>query len=259
MPDDAVSSNPQTDALSVSLTGACLTYGAIRLFDGLDLTLEGGRFTCLLGPTGVGKSSLLRLFAGLAPTATMSGLDCSDGRSPTGRIAYMAQQDALLPWLSVLDNVLTGSLGHLPLWRALLGVFGQARQRRACQLLHEVGLDERQLYRRASELSGGQQQRVGIARAFMSAPSLVLADEPVASLDPKISRDVLALLRHAADQHGATVLCSLHQVDLARAFADRIIGLRAGKQVFDTPPDQLTDAALRALYGSEPLPLAEAA
>ncbi len=113
-----------------------------------------------------------------------------------------------------------------------------------------MGLEEKQLYRRASELSGGQQQRVGIARAFMAAPAVVLADEPVSSLDPGTSRAVLALLRRAASAHGATVLCSLHQVELAREFADRIVGLRAGRVVLDIDaPGTLDKVAIDELYG----------
>lgn len=243
---------------------------ALRYPDGtealkpLDLQLRRGEFCVLLGPSGSGKSSLLRLINGLAqPTAGtlfLNGqrLAPQDLRRRGRAMASIHQSVELVPRLSVLDNVLTGDLGRVPLWRALLGAFGLKRQRRACALLQEVGLDERQLYRRAAELSGGQQQRVGIARAFLSEPSLVLADEPVASLDPKISRDILALLRRAAHAHGATVLCSLHQVDLAQAFADRILGLRHGALLWERLPAALTAADLQALYDGSP-PLAEAA
>jgi phosphonate transport system ATP-binding protein len=124
---------------------------------------------------------------------------------------------------------------------------------RACRLVREVGLQPEHLQRRVSELSGGQQQRVGIARAFMLAPALLLADEPVASLDPRISRDILELLRNQARERGATVLCSLHQVDLAREFADRIVALRHGVMVFDGPAGAFDEATAHALYQA-PLP-----
>ena len=114
--------------------------------------------------------------------------------------------------------------------------------------LNAVGLDPKHLLRRAGELSGGQQQRVGVARAFMLDPEVVLADEPVASLDPKISREILSLIRDAARERNATVLCSLHQVDLAREFGDRIVGMRDGKIVFDGTPEEFTDERMEALY-----------
>lgn len=230
-----------------------------QALEDLNLTLPRGQFCVVLGSSGSGKSTLLRLVNGLArATAGRIVLDGEVLRSGNlrrrgERMATIHQSIDLVPRLSVLDNVLTGGLASLPLWRAVAGAFGTHRQRRACQLLQEVGLEERQLYRRASELSGGQQQRVGIARAFMSAPAVVLADEPVASLDPEISRSVLALLRRAASAHGATVLCSLHQVDLAREFADRIVGLRAGRLVLDTAlPDQLDPDELARLYERTP-------
>lgn len=240
----------------LEVEGLGLRYSdGTRALEGLDLALPQGQFCVVLGPSGSGKSSLLRLVNGLArATAGRIVLDGQTLRDDDLRrrgqcMATIHQSIDLVPRLSVLDNVLTGSLARLPLWRALAGAFGARLQRRACQLLQEVGLDERQLYRRASELSGGQQQRVGIARAFMSQPAIVLADEPVASLDPEISRGVLALLRRAASTHGATVLCSLHQVDLAREFADRVVGLRAGRLVLDTDrPEQLDAEALGQLY-----------
>ena len=221
----------------------------------LDLELGRGEFCVLLGPSGSGKSSLLRLLNGLAMASTGSielegqRLQGRDLRARGRRIASIHQGVDLVPRASVLANVLCGSLAALPAWRGLLGLYPQALQRRACRLLAEVGLDEAHLYRRASTLSGGQQQRVGIARAFMLEPALVLADEPVSSLDPASSRAVLELLRRAAREHGASVLCSLHQVDLAREFGDRILGLRAGEQVFDLrEPAQLDSAALLPLY-----------
>lgn len=226
-----------------------------QALQGIDLTLPRGQFCVALGASGSGKSSLLRLVNGLARATSgrieLDGQPLQDGdlRTRGQRMATIHQGIDLAPRLSVLDNVLTGDLARVPLWRALAGAFGRKRQRRACQLLREVGLDESQLYRRASELSGGQQQRVGIARALMAEPALVLADEPVSSLDPNTSRAVLELLRRAARAHGATVLCSLHQVELAQEFADRIVGLRAGRLVCDTDVTGSLDArALDSLY-----------
>ncbi|MBW8311733.1 MAG: phosphonate ABC transporter ATP-binding protein [Rhizobium sp.] len=235
-----------------------------QALQGIDLELPRGQFCVALGASGSGKSTLLRLVNGLARASSgrivLDGQPLRDGdmRTRGRRIATIHQGIDLAPRLSVLDNVLTGSLARVPLWRALSGAFGRERQRRACGLLREVGLDERQLYRRASELSGGQQQRVGIARALMAEPALVLADEPVSSLDPGTSRAVMELLRRAARAHGATVLCSLHQIDLAREFADRIVGLRAGRLVYDSEVSGALDAGLlESLYArgdhSQPL------
>jgi phosphonate transport system ATP-binding protein len=221
----------------------------------LDLELARGEFCVLLGPSGSGKSSLLRLLNGLAAPSVGSielegrRLAPRDLRWRGRRIASIHQAVDLVPRAGVLANVLSGSLAALPAWRGLLGLYSRALQRRACRLLAEVGLDEAHLYRRAGTLSGGQQQRVGIARAFMLEPALVLADEPVSSLDPASSRAVLELLRRAAREHGASVLCSLHQVDLAREFGDRILGLRDGALAFDLrDPAQLDAAALLPLY-----------
>lgn len=250
----------------LALAGVSVQHAdGTRALDAVDLQLPRGQFCVVLGASGAGKSSLLRVINGLlAPTAGTVALDGrtlrrADLRSRGRRMATIHQGIDLVPRLSVLDNVLCGSLATLSWWRSLLGWFGQARQRAACRLLAEVGLDESQLYRRASELSGGQQQRVGIARAFIGRPALVLADEPVASLDPKISRDILALLRRAADAHGATVLCSLHQVELALEFADRIVGMRAGRIVLDCIPAASAAAQLPALYGEVSVPAMAAA
>lgn len=241
---------------------AMLTLEAISLIfaDGTaavrdaTLSLPPGQFCVLLGPSGAGKSSLLRMVNGLARPSRGhivfdgANLSAGDMRGRGEQVATVHQGVDLVPRLSVLDNVLTGALGQLPFWRAALGCFGEALRRRACVLLDRVGLDAGQMYRRASTLSGGQQQRVGIARAFITSPRLVLADEPVASLDPRTSGEILTLLRDAAREQNATVLCSLHQVELARDFADRIIGMRAGQIVLDTTPAALTDDDLQMLY-----------
>lgn len=258
------------DAPLLQLHDLGLRYpDATQALQGIDFSLPRGQFCVALGASGSGKSTLLRLVNGLA-RATCGGilldgepLRDGDLRTRGRRMATIHQGIDLAPRLSVLDNVLTGSLARVPLWRALAGAFGRERQRRACSLLREVGLDERQLYRRASELSGGQQQRVGIARALMAQPALVLADEPVSSLDPATSRAVLELLRRAARAHGATVLCSLHQVELAQEFADRIVGLRAGRLVYDSDISGPLDARMLDRLYARPdhaeMPLASAA
>jgi phosphonate transport system ATP-binding protein len=154
----------------------------------------------------------------------------------------------LVPRASVAENVVSGALPAVSTLQAITGLFPAAHRRRACELVAAVGLGQDQLRKRVEALSGGQQQRVGIARAFMLAPRVILADEPVASLDPQTSKVILGLLRGQARENGATVVCSLHQVDLARAFADRVIALRGGELVFDGSPQALTAAALRDIY-----------
>lgn len=221
-----------------------------------DITLEvpRGQFCVILGPSGAGKSTLLRAVNGLMKPCTgnvaIDGVTLSSNteRHLRKRVAMIHQHFNLTGRMSVSANVLAGLLPVVPTLRALLGWFSPAHRARACALLERVGLAPLHLHRRAQELSGGQQQRVGIARAFMLDPEVVLADEPVASLDPKISRDILALIHDAARERNTTVLCSLHQIDLAREYADRIVGMRDGQVVFDGTPEELTDARVEALY-----------
>lgn len=229
--------------LSVTLSGARLTYGAARLFDGLDLTLAAGRFTCLLGPTGVGKSSLLRLIAGLAPTATMRALTCSDGHSPAGRIAYMAQQDALLPWLTVLDNILLGARlrGERP---------DVARARR---LLEEVDLAHAAALRPAA-LSGGMRQRAALARTLMENRPVVLMDEPFSAVDALTRlrlQDLAARLLR-----GRTVLLVTHDPlealrlgDVALVLSGAPATLHRASLPPQAPPRGATDPAVHAAIG----------
>lgn len=221
---------------------------------GVDLAIPKGQFCVILGPSGAGKSTLLRAVNGL--TSPTSGRVVIDGvaftpataRMLRKRVAMIHQHFNLTLRMSVAANTLSGLLPVVATGRALLGWFTPEHRTKACALLQRVGLDPKHLHRRAGELSGGQQQRVGIARAFMLDPEVVLADEPVASLDPKISRDILTLIRDAARERNATVLCSLHQIDLAREFADRIVGMRDGRVVFDGTPDEFTDARVESLY-----------
>lgn len=221
----------------------------------VSLHIPRGEFCVVLGASGAGKSTLLRMANGLvAPTSGAVHVDdvrvaAASLAAIRPRIGMIHQQFNLVLRATVATNVLSGALPALPMWRALAGLFPQALRRKACELVDAVGLREEHLRRRASELSGGQQQRVGIARAFMLDPPLVLADEPVASLDPQASTEVLALLKRQARERGTTVLCSLHQVELARGFADRIVALRDGTVVFDGPPQAFDARTARDLYG----------
>jgi phosphonate transport system ATP-binding protein len=225
-----------------------------RALSDVSLEVPRGQFCVVLGPSGAGKSTLLRAVNGLMrPTEGRLVIDGIEFAADTERelrkrVAMIHQHFNLTLRMSVAGNVLAGLLPVVSTGRALLGWFTPEHRRRACELLERVGLDPKHLQRRAGELSGGQQQRVGIARAFMLDPEVVLADEPVASLDPKISRDILTLVREAARERNTTVLCSLHQVDLAREFGDRIVGMRDGRVVFDGTPAEFTDERVHQLY-----------
>lgn len=227
--------------------------GTAALSD-VNMSIPKGQFCVILGPSGAGKSTLLRAVNGL--TQTTGGRIHIDGTELTSatartlrqRVAMIHQHFNLTLRMSVAGNVLAGLLPVVSTGRAILGWFTPEHRAKACELLDRVGLNPKHLQRRAGELSGGQQQRVGVARAFMLNPEVVLADEPVASLDPKISREILSLIRDAARERNATVLCSLHQVDLAREFGDRIVGMRDGRIVFDGTPEEFTDERVEALY-----------
>ena len=225
-----------------------------RALSDISLTVPRGQFCVVLGPSGAGKSTLLRAVNGLMRPSTgrvvIDGTELTPAteRELRQRVAMIHQHFNLTLRMSVSGNVLAGLLPKVSIGRALLGWFTPAHRARACTLLARVGLAPKHLPRRAGELSGGQQQRVGIARAFMLDPEVVLADEPVASLDPKISRDILTLIRDAARERITTVLCSLHQVDLAREFGDRIVGMRDGRIVFDGTPAEFTDDIVERLY-----------
>ena len=250
---------PEPDVLVFKAVGRRFADGTQALSD-VSLRVPAGQFCVLLGASGAGKSTLLRLVNGL-DSATQGTVDFNGVRVQGSslarirpRVAMIHQQFNLVTRSSVERNVLSGMLPTLPLWRAIAALFPLPARRRACELIAAVGLGEEHLRRRVAELSGGQQQRVGIARAFMLDPAVVLADEPVASLDPRTSRDIMALLRTQSRQRAATVLCSLHQIDLAREFADRIVALRDGRVVFDGTAAEFDDASAAAVYaGSLPL------
>lgn len=225
-----------------------------RALDCIDLTVPSGQFCVLLGHSGAGKSTLLRCANGLETPSEgailVNGRILDKASLPAIRrqISMVHQHFGLVPRASGAQNVMAGAVAMLPLWRILTGVYPADLRRRACALMEQVGLEPSHLHRRAEQLSGGQQQRLGLARAFMATPAAILADEPVASLDPAISREVLALLKDDSRQRGTTVLCSLHQFDLAREFADRIVALQGGRIIFDGPPTKLGSTDLKLIY-----------
>jgi phosphonate transport system ATP-binding protein len=217
-------------------------------------TVKAGEFCVILGPSGSGKSTLLRTVNGLVTgyegTVRIEGVAVTPHTLKTMRLrtGMIYQQFNLVQRASVAHNVISGMLAATSTWRAMLGLFSEKDRTKVCELLATVGLQPEHLKRRVSQLSGGQQQRVGIARAFMNDPDLILADEPVASLDPKISRDIMSLLRKEARERNATVLCSLHQMDLAQEFADRVIAIRQGRIVYDGHPSNISRVIEASIY-----------
>jgi phosphonate transport system ATP-binding protein len=221
------------------------------------LKLGTGAFTVLLGASGAGKSTLLRALNGLVrPTSGRVACELGDiasrrqMRVHRRRTGMIFQQHHLIGRATVLANVLTGRLGYYSAARTLFPL-PSADKLRALDAIERVGLIEQAL-RRADELSGGQQQRVGIARALVQEPSLILADEPVASLDPATADRVLGLLHGICKADNISAVVSLHQLDFARRYADRIVGLAHGEVVFDGPPSRLGNAEVRRIYGSLP-------
>jgi phosphonate transport system ATP-binding protein len=250
--------NPATATETVvRLSDVTKRFGATLALDGASLEVQRGEIVVLLGLSGSGKSTLLRHLDGLeqpsAGTVEVLGQlvpDLTGRRLRTlrSRVGFIFQQFELVPSLTVLENVLTGSLATVRGPRLGLWSYGRAGKLAALGHLDRVGLLDR-AYQRADTLSGGQQQRVAIARALMQDPEILLADEPVASLDPESSDQVMALIREIAVDRGLTVVCSLHQVDLALSWADRIVGLRHGRVVLDTPTEGLSKAQVMEIYG----------
>ena len=219
----------------------------------VSLDLKAGEFVIILGPSGSGKTTLLRTVNGLVRQS--SGEVVFEDKVVTDKnlseirrnIGMIFQHFNLVGNLSALNNVLTGLLGTKRSLSSLFYLFDRKQKTLALEALDNVGLLSR-AFARADRLSGGQQQRVGIARAIVKHPLLLLADEPVASLDPKISYQVLSLLKDISVRYGITVLCNLHQVDLALKFADRIIGLSDGKLVMDKPVNEVDGEYIQQIY-----------
>ena len=241
------------------LDGVAKVFGSTRAVDDVSLGIERGQFVGIIGRSGAGKSTLLRMINRLAePTAgritwdgaavtSLRGAELRDWRR---RCAMIFQQFNLVGRLDVLNNVLMGRLAHTTAWRAFPRLWSYQDRAIAMSALEQLDIAVLAA-QRAEDLSGGQQQRVAICRALVQEPDIILADEPVASLDPRNAKIVMDALLRINKHFGITVLCNLHSLDLARSYCDRLVGMAQGRVVFDGAPAALTEAVARELYGME--------
>jgi len=229
----------------------------------IDLGIGEGEAVAIVGPSGSGKTTLLRLLAGtLRPTRGSVRMDGTElGQIPRAElravrstVGFIHQDHSLVPILRVVQNVLAGRLGQRGFWRSARTMLwpSPAELEAAHSLLERVGIPEK-LFHRTDTLSGGQQQRVAVARALYQDPGAILADEPVASVDPARGRDLLRLLTELAREGGLTLVASLHDLDMARAFLPRTVGLREGRVVFDAPTNEIPESEFEELYRLEGL------
>lgn len=243
------------------ITNLVKSYGSNQpVLKGLDLEVPGESMVAIIGASGAGKSTLLRCINRLVePTSgevelngvTLTALKGRDLRLARRRIGMIFQSFNLVDRLTVMENVQSGRLGYLSTWRAALRRYPKADIRRAFELMERVGIAH-YANRRADELSGGERQRVGVVRALMQEPQILLADEPTASLDPKTSEQIMELLRSLSSEMALPVLINIHNVGEAKAYTDRIVGMRYGRIIFDGAPGDLDDAAMDEIYAGIP-------
>ena len=251
---------PVTDAPALVIRGLRKEYRrGVPVLRDISISFPSRGMTAVIGPSGTGKSTLIRCINRLVePTAgeiLFLGQDLArlHGRAlrlARRRIGMVFQEYNLVERLSVMENLLCGRLGYVSPFKAWLRRYPQRDIERAFDLLETVGLSAH-AHVRADSLSGGQRQRVGIARAMMQEPKLLLADEPTSSLDPKTSVEIMSLMQELSRAHAFPVIINIHNVELARRFADRVVGMTGGRVVFDGAPGELSDAHLKEIYGGE--------
>ena len=249
--------------MTLTVSGLAKTYDTgDEALKGVDLSIEGSETVAMIGPSGAGKSTFVRCINRLteptAGTVTLDGTEVTalDGqalRRTRRDIGMIFQEYNLVERLTVMENVLTGRLGYVSAWQALRRNFPSEDIDRAYEVLELVGLNE-MADKRADELSGGQRQRVGIARAVIQEPSILLVDEPTSSLDPETSSIVMELLADVATDRSVPVLINIHEVDLALAYSDRVVGLHDGELVFEGPPSAVDEDVLDRIYRGADIP-----
>jgi phosphonate transport system ATP-binding protein len=250
---------------SIQVTDLNKSFKGVKALDGIDFTANRGEMVALIGASGSGKSTLIRHIAGLMPgdkgvgrVDVLGNVIQQNGRITRGvrryrpHISVIFQQFNLVNRMSVLQNVLLGKLGTIPSWRGTFGAFTRAEKMEAMHALERVGM-AKYATQRASTLSGGQQQRVAIARALVQESEIILADEPIASLDPEASRKVMESLARIHREDGKTIVVSLHQVDYALKYCPRTLALKDGKKHYDGASRDLSVDFLRNLYGANSL------
>ncbi|MBP6019775.1 MAG: phosphonate ABC transporter ATP-binding protein [Burkholderiaceae bacterium] len=248
----------------IRVHGLSKSFGSKQVLFNMGLSVKAGEMVALIGASGSGKSTLLRHLAGLScadrhnpgsiymlgqPMQTNGKLN-TNVRRLRANVGYIFQQFNLVSRLSVLNNVLMGHLGRMPRWRGSLGMFSAEEKQRAMAALERVGMAD-YAHQRASTLSGGQQQRVAIARALSQLADVILADEPIASLDPESARKVMDILADINQKDGKTVVVTLHQVDYAVRYCRRVVALKSGRIHFDGAVQALTGPFLNQLYGGD--------
>ena len=244
--------------MSLQLSKITHRFGSTRALDSISLDIESGEQVALIGPSGCGKTTLLKVMGTqLSPESGIlkvagnipAQLGAREIRQLRTRIAMIPQHLGLVPNISVLHNVLNGGLGQTTLLKSVRQMIRPSRKEtlQIYNLLERAGISEK-IYDRTDSLSGGQQQRVAVARALYQNPAILLADEPVSSVDPARAHDTIQLLTRLSKEEKFTLVVSLHNLDLARAFFPRLVGLRSGSVSFDCPPSDLKEEDCRALY-----------
>lgn len=247
----------------LNVTGLHASYSASgpEILKGIDFAVEDDDFFAIIGPSGAGKSTLIRCINRLVEPS--KGTILFDGREVTALphrelrrlrrdIGVIFQEFNLIDRMSVMDNVLSGRLGYIGNFRTLFRAFPRADIDQGLRLLERVGLIDH-VDKRADELSGGQRQRVGIARALMQNPKMLLLDEPTSALDPKISREIMGLVKQMATELNVPCLCNIHDVQLATEFCNKIIGLQDGNMMFNGPTEDMNEDRLNEIYAMEVL------
>ena len=231
-------------------------YGNFRAIDNVSFTIKDGEFVAVIGSSGGGKSSLMKAINLLVKPKSgsikiddeeMTDLSSRKLRMKRRKIGFVFQDYNLIDRLSVIENVLTGRLGYKSSLKSLLGIFSKEEYENAEKALEKVGLSEK-LFVRGDELSGGQKQRVAIAKALVQEPKIILADEPVASLDVNSSKIIMEYFKEINRVQGITVIINIHDVNIALKYADRVIALKKGKIVFDGKGSEITDDVLKRVY-----------